>query len=58
MGKVGEMFQKFVTYNPDFKGPSSPEAAVRDVIAVWESASIEGGSGGTYVSHHGNKKWL
>ncbi|KAK4063871.1 hypothetical protein Trihar35433_8579 [Trichoderma harzianum] len=58
MGKVGEMFQKFVTYNPDFKGPSTPEAAVRDVITVWESASVEGGSGGTFVSHHGNKKWL
>ncbi|KAL7908205.1 hypothetical protein GGI35DRAFT_469946 [Trichoderma velutinum] len=58
MGKVGVMFQKFVTNNPGFKGPSSPEAAVRDVVAVWENASIEGGSGGSYVSHHGNKKWL
>ncbi|KAL7944098.1 hypothetical protein V8C42DRAFT_358778 [Trichoderma barbatum] len=58
MGKVGAMFQNFVTYNPNFKGPASPEAAVKDVISVWQNASIEGGSGGSYVSHHGNKKWL
>ncbi|KAL6855664.1 hypothetical protein J3F83DRAFT_764230 [Trichoderma novae-zelandiae] len=58
MERVGGMFQKFVLNNPDFKGPAKPEAAVKDVIAVWENASIEGGSGGSYVSHHGNKKWL
>ncbi|KAL7931834.1 hypothetical protein V8C35DRAFT_282173 [Trichoderma chlorosporum] len=58
MGRVRGMFQDFVAYNPDFKGPASPEAAVRDVISVWEKASIEGGSGGSYVSHHGNQKWL
>lgn len=52
------MFHKFVTYNPDFKGPAAPEAAVKDVISVWENASVEGGSGGSFVSHHGNKKWL
>ncbi|UKZ78450.1 hypothetical protein TrVFT333_006190 [Trichoderma virens FT-333] len=58
MAKVGGMFQNFVTYNPDFKGPASPEASVKDVISVWENASIEAGSGGSFVSHHGNKKWL
>ncbi|RFU76459.1 hypothetical protein TARUN_5815 [Trichoderma arundinaceum] len=55
---LGAMFQKFITYNPQFKGPATPEAAIKDVISVWEKASIEGGSGGTYVSHHGNKQWL
>ncbi|KAL7812785.1 hypothetical protein V8C26DRAFT_406580 [Trichoderma gracile] len=58
MEKLGGMFEKFVLNNPDFKGPAKVEDAVRDVIAVWENASIEGGSGGAYVSHHGNKKWL
>lgn len=58
MARVGALFQKFLTYNPHFKGPVTPEAAIKDVISVWENASIEGGSGGTYVSHHGNKQWL
>ncbi|KAL7787154.1 hypothetical protein V8C37DRAFT_405014 [Trichoderma ceciliae] len=58
MEKVGGMFRKFVTSNPQFEGPATPEAAIKDVISVWEKASIEGGNGGTYVSHHGNKQWL
>ena len=58
MERVGGMFEKFVLNNPDFKGPAKAEDAVRDVIAVWENASIEAGSGGSYVSHHGDKKWL
>ncbi|KAH6603853.1 hypothetical protein Trco_007299 [Trichoderma cornu-damae] len=58
MGRVSGMFQKFVEYNPHFTGPSTPEAAVKNVISVWEKASLEGGSGGSFVSHHGNKQWL
>lgn len=52
------MFQKFLAYSPQFKGPATPEAAVKDVISVWEKASIDGGSGGSYVSLYGNKLWL
>lgn len=58
MVKAGGMFQKFLAYSPQFKGPVTPEAAVKDVISVWEKASIDGGSGGSYVSHFGNKQWL
>lgn len=58
MVKAGNMFQKFLAYSPQFKGLATPEAAVKDVISVWEKASIDGGSGGSYVSHYGNKQWL
>jgi hypothetical protein len=50
--------QKFLQYQPDFKGPSTPEVAVQAVISVWEKASVENGDGGSFVSHHGNKQWL
>ncbi|RYP08519.1 hypothetical protein DL764_001850 [Monosporascus ibericus] len=56
--KLGAMMQKFQQYAPDFKGPTTPELAVKDVISVWEKASVENGDGGTYVSHKGNKQWL
>jgi hypothetical protein len=49
------LVQKFA---PDFKGPSTPPDAVRDVINVWEKCSIENGDGGAYLSHHGDKNWL
>ncbi|KAK2603627.1 hypothetical protein QQS21_004208 [Conoideocrella luteorostrata] len=52
------MFQKFAAYSPQFTGPAEPRDAVKDVISVWEKASIEGGNGGSYVSHFGNKQWL
>jgi hypothetical protein len=46
------------TYAPHFKGPITPEESVRHVREVWEKASIEGGSGGAFVSHFGNKQWV
>ena len=49
---------KLVTYAPHFKGPISPEESVRHVRSVWEKASIEGGFGGAFVSHLGNKQWV
>ena len=54
MGFMG----KVATYAPDFKGPISPEESVRHVRSVWEKASIEGGFGGGFVSHLGNKQWV
>ncbi|KAI9154970.1 Short chain dehydrogenase virK [Paramyrothecium foliicola] len=56
--KLGGMLQKFMEYAPHFKGPTTPEAAVKDVIAVWEQKSVENGDGGNFVSHHGDKNWL
>lgn len=50
--------QKFAEYAPGFTGPATAESAIKDVISVWEKASIENGDGGAYVSHHGNKQWL
>lgn len=55
MAKAGGMFQKLLAYSPQFKGLASPEADVKDVISVWESSTISGGSGGSYVSHYGKK---
>ncbi|KAF6234059.1 hypothetical protein HO173_007889 [Letharia columbiana] len=54
MGFMG----KLVTYAPHFKGPISPEESVRHVRSTWEKASIEGGFGGAFVSHLGNKQWV
>ncbi|KAK8001894.1 short chain dehydrogenase [Apiospora marii] len=58
----GQSLMKFMgtvaTYAPDFKGPSSPEDAVRQVKATWEKATIGSGFGGAFVSHHGDKNWI
>ncbi|KAK8127545.1 hypothetical protein PG984_008653 [Apiospora sp. TS-2023a] len=58
----GQSLMKFMgtvaTYAPDFKGPSSPEDAVRQVKATWEKATIDSGFGGAFVSHHGDKNWI
>jgi hypothetical protein len=56
--KAVAMFAKLKAYAPDFNGPSSPEDAVKDVLAVVEKASIENGHAGAFVSHKGNKQWL
>jgi hypothetical protein len=59
MQKLGVVFQKFAAYAPNFKGPSTPEDAIKDVISVWEKASIENGDGGAFLSHRGEvKNWL
>ena len=49
---------KLVAYSPHFKGPITPEESVRHVRAIWEKASIEGGYGGAFISHLGNKQWV
>lgn len=49
---------KFQSYAPNFKGPVSPEESVKDVISVYEKASVANGDAGTFVSHFGNKQWL
>ncbi|KAJ5675522.1 hypothetical protein N7462_008419 [Penicillium macrosclerotiorum] len=52
------MLGAFAQYAPNFKGPSPPEAAVKDVISVMNNASVSGGDGGSFVSHYGNQQWL
>ncbi|KAK3305990.1 uncharacterized protein B0T15DRAFT_556605 [Chaetomium strumarium] len=56
--KLEDVFARFKSYAPHFSGPARPEDAVRDVISVWERASVEKGDGGSFVSHLGNKQWL
>jgi hypothetical protein len=50
--------RQYKQYAPHFTGPARPEDAVRDVISVWEKASVENGDGGAFVSHLGSKQWL
>ncbi|KAJ8112457.1 hypothetical protein OPT61_g5176 [Boeremia exigua] len=49
---------QIATYAPDFKGPVSVEEGARANIAIWKEVSLEGGHGGDFISHHGNKQWL
>ncbi|KAI8948582.1 hypothetical protein F4801DRAFT_556248 [Xylaria longipes] len=58
MASMQKLAMKFVAYAPNFKRPATPEEAIRDVISVWERASIEKGDAGDFVSHFGNKQWL
>lgn len=58
MPKAAEVGKKFLEYAPHFKGPGEAEPAVRDLLNVIERSSVEGGDGGTFVSHFGNKQWL
>jgi len=58
MAKGGEMFGIFKRYAPDFAGPVKPEAAVKDVLSVFDKASVTKGSAGAFVSHFGTKRWL
>jgi NAD(P)-dependent dehydrogenase (short-subunit alcohol dehydrogenase family) len=51
------MSGKFAAYAPHFKGPSSPDEAVRDVLSVIENATMEA-NGGKLVSHFGNQQYL
>ncbi|KAI9170583.1 peptidase [Paramyrothecium foliicola] len=48
---MGKLAQKFAAYAPNFKGPSTHADAVRDVISVWENASIENRDGGAFLPH-------
>ncbi|KAI0856236.1 NAD(P)-binding protein [Xylaria cubensis] len=56
--EFGTLMGKFQQYQPNFKGPTTPELAVKDVIRTWENASIEKGDGGAFLSHLGSKQWL
>ncbi|RFN47952.1 hypothetical protein FIE12Z_7675 [Fusarium flagelliforme] len=53
-----DMVSAFQVYAPHFTGPITPEESVTHVLSVINKASIDGGSGGSFVSHFGNKQWL
>jgi hypothetical protein len=52
------MFHSFAEYAPHFKGASTTEAAVKDILSVMNRASVDNGDGGSFVSHYGNQQWL
>jgi len=52
-----QMISAFKVYAPDFEGPISPQTSVDMVLKVVDEASVEE-SGGSFVSHYGNKQWL
>ncbi|KAI1442801.1 NAD(P)-binding protein [Annulohypoxylon stygium] len=58
MSVLGGMIQKFQAYAPHWKGPITPEESVKLVMGVINNASVEGGDGGSFVSHFGTKNWL
>ena len=47
-----------MAYNPNWTGPITADVAVGLMLSVVEKASLEGGSGGSWVSQFGNKQWL
>lgn len=51
------MVTAFQAYAPTFKGSISPEQSVDMVLKVIDEATVEK-SGGSFVSHYGNKQWL
>ncbi|KAL9622086.1 MAG: hypothetical protein Q9160_003585 [Pyrenula sp. 1 TL-2023] len=54
-----ELIGKFQKHAPGFQGPAQPGDAIPKVIKVWEDASLEKGSGGSFVSHTGvPDRWL
>ncbi|KAI4604117.1 hypothetical protein KJ359_000245 [Pestalotiopsis sp. 9143b] len=57
MPALQTLMGKFKAYAPHFQGPATPAVAMKDVISVWENATVEK-DGGEFLSHHGNKQWL
>ncbi len=58
VARLKALFGKLLAYAPNFTGPVPPADAVRDVMKVAYEASLEKGSGGSFVSHLGTKRWL
>ncbi|KAF4451301.1 hypothetical protein F53441_5722 [Fusarium austroafricanum] len=55
---VRTMVAAFKDYAPHWEGAITPEVSATAVLSVINKASIEVGSGGSFVSHWGNKQWL
>ncbi|GAP92127.2 putative short chain dehydrogenase [Rosellinia necatrix] len=58
MATMHVLMAKFKSYAPHFERQATAEESVRDVISVWDRASIERGDAGQFVSHLGTKQWL
>ncbi len=58
MKKLATLGAKFALYAPHFKGRTTPEESVRDMMGVITTASLESGHSGCFISHLGNKQWL
>lgn len=56
--KAMGLVAKLMEYAPDFKGPTRPEDAARDVLKVVENARLADGLAGAFLSHLGNKQWV
>ncbi|ETS80697.1 hypothetical protein PFICI_08226 [Pestalotiopsis fici W106-1] len=52
---IDTMVTKFKAAIPDFSGASTPEVAMRNLINIWENASIENGDGGAFLSSRGTR---
>lgn len=50
------MSQQFRAYEPNFKGPISPEESVKMQLKVIYGLTLA--DSGKFLSHHGNKRWL
>jgi hypothetical protein len=48
--------QAFRSYEPEFKGPITPEQSVKAQLKVIKNVSIK--DTGAFLSHLGNKRWL
>lgn len=52
------MGQLFTEYAPNFKGASTPDESASSVLAAVHRSSLDGGYGGTFLSHNGTKRWM
>ncbi|KAK5169680.1 uncharacterized protein LTR77_005658 [Saxophila tyrrhenica] len=48
---------RFEKYAPGFKATSPTDAAQKCLAAI-ERSSLQGGSGGSFLSHNGTKRWM
>ena len=58
MTGLTDFMGKIASYAPDFKGPTPVDEAIPVIRAAWEKASVDGGYGGAFISHLGNKQWV
>jgi hypothetical protein len=55
---VSGFIAKLSEYATDFKGPVPVDQAIRQLRSIFDMVSIEGGYGGAFISHFGNKQWV
>lgn len=55
--RLQDVTAKFQGYAADFEAATPEKAAKRCLVAI-ERTSLEGGYGGSFLSHNGTKKWL